>query len=417
MLKASTHFLMKKILKFKGAIALMCVALLIIITTTYANQPKDVYLKVDTNSYQEYETKAKTVQEFLEERNYDVSSLKVNVPLENKLLTGMELDIATRKEITVNHNAKSIKSYNTNKLYVKEFIEEQGIEYDDTDVLSHKDSDVLKDGMNIQITIYDEVYREEEEITPFETEVHYDFEKNEGDDTVEQEGENGVTISYYKDVYRGGRTPDTTPLQVLLRKEKTKEVKNEIITKGSKRIETEDIPYDTEERTSADICEGDTNVVQYGSVGTREIISDISGKNETTTTTTKEPQTEIIEYGTADCSVYEELTYEETSYQTTASSSSYEYSLSDFQYAGVINWGGYKYTYYSQSVLPGGGLRIPGRHVSDLGYVTDGDGYIVLAANVNIPKGSVFNTPFGAPGKVYDTCGGCSMSWLDVYTK
>ena len=94
-----------------------------------------------------------------------------------------------------------------------------------------------------------------------------------------------------------------------------------------------------------------------------------------------------------------------------------EYSLRDLQYHGVIYWGGYKWTYYSQQVLPGGGLRIPGRHVSSSGYVSDGDGYIVLAApsswgNV---KGAVYSTPFGAPGKVYDVNAGGDS--LDVYTR
>lgn len=93
------------------------------------------------------------------------------------------------------------------------------------------------------------------------------------------------------------------------------------------------------------------------------------------------------------------------------------YSLSDLQFMGVVNWNGYKFTYYSQSALPGGGLAIPGRHVSAAGYVSDGSGYIVLAAAPGIPHGSVFSTPFGASGKVYDTCASCTPNWLDVYTR
>lgn len=93
------------------------------------------------------------------------------------------------------------------------------------------------------------------------------------------------------------------------------------------------------------------------------------------------------------------------------------YSLRDLQYHGVIRWNGYKFTYYSQSVLPGYGLRIPGRHVNANGYVADKDGYIVLAAAYGVPKGTVYNTPFGSKGKVYDTCAACSVEWLDVYTR
>lgn len=89
------------------------------------------------------------------------------------------------------------------------------------------------------------------------------------------------------------------------------------------------------------------------------------------------------------------------------------YTLDTFLFSGVINWGGYHFTYYSQSVLPGGGLNIPGRHVNALGYVADGDGYIVLANDA--PIGTVINTPFGAPGKVYDR--GTYGNHFDVYVR
>ncbi len=90
-----------------------------------------------------------------------------------------------------------------------------------------------------------------------------------------------------------------------------------------------------------------------------------------------------------------------------------QYGLRDLQFQGVIMWGGYKFTYYSQQVLPGGGLRIPGRHVNGSGFVSDGDGYIVLAGSA--PMGTVYATPFGAPGKIYDR--GTSGNHLDVYTQ
>lgn len=89
------------------------------------------------------------------------------------------------------------------------------------------------------------------------------------------------------------------------------------------------------------------------------------------------------------------------------------YSLESFMAQGVVNWGGYKFTYYSQQVLPGGGLAIPGRHVNDAGYVSDADGYIVLAGSA--PKGTVFETPFGYQGKIYDR--GTVGNHLDVYIR
>ncbi len=92
--------------------------------------------------------------------------------------------------------------------------------------------------------------------------------------------------------------------------------------------------------------------------------------------------------------------------------SPYLYSPSDFMVMGVLNWGGYRWTWYSQRVLPGGGLNIPGRHVDGNGYVSDGEGYICLASN-DLPYGTVVDTPLGKPGRVYDC--GCASGTLDVY--
>lgn len=98
---------------------------------------------------------------------------------------------------------------------------------------------------------------------------------------------------------------------------------------------------------------------------------------------------------------------------TTKSATTKLYSLPQFMSAGIINWQGYKFTYYSQQVLHGGGLVIPGRHVNKDGYVSDKDGYIVLAGSA--PKGTVYDTPFGYKGKIYDR--GTVGNHLDVYIR
>ena len=95
-----------------------------------------------------------------------------------------------------------------------------------------------------------------------------------------------------------------------------------------------------------------------------------------------------------------------------STSASYEYSPAQFMNLGVIYWGDFRWTWYSENVLPGGGLNIPGRHTNDLGYVCDGDGYICLASS-DYSNGTIFDTPFGGQGRVYDS--GCDSGTLDVY--
>lgn len=85
--------------------------------------------------------------------------------------------------------------------------------------------------------------------------------------------------------------------------------------------------------------------------------------------------------------------------------------LDDIQ--GALHFNGHKETYYSENVLPGEGLDIPGRHVADDGTIRDEDGYICVAADPDfLPYGATVLTTLG-PAKVYDC--GCAYGTVDVY--
>lgn len=79
---------------------------------------------------------------------------------------------------------------------------------------------------------------------------------------------------------------------------------------------------------------------------------------------------------------------------------------------GVVYYNGHRETYYSQNVLPGYGLNIPGRHVAADGTVRDADNYICVASS-DLAKGTVVETSLGT-GKVYDS--GCASGTVDIYT-
>lgn len=79
---------------------------------------------------------------------------------------------------------------------------------------------------------------------------------------------------------------------------------------------------------------------------------------------------------------------------------------------GVVYYNGHRETYYSQRVLPGGGLSIPGRHVASDGTIRDANGYICVASS-DYPKGTVVETSLGT-AMVYDT--GCASGTIDIYT-
>ena len=81
---------------------------------------------------------------------------------------------------------------------------------------------------------------------------------------------------------------------------------------------------------------------------------------------------------------------------------------------GVVYYNGHRETYYSQKVLPGKGLKIPGRHVASDGTIRDADNYICVAADPSyMKKGTVLETSLGM-AKVYDS--GCAYGTIDIYT-
>jgi hypothetical protein len=80
---------------------------------------------------------------------------------------------------------------------------------------------------------------------------------------------------------------------------------------------------------------------------------------------------------------------------TTSNGSVNLYSAAQFKCQGVIRWNGWKWTWYTECLLPGEGLVIPGRHTDSDGWVRDGDGYLCLASST-LSKGTIIDTPFGS---------------------
>lgn len=136
----------------------------------------------------------------------------------------------------------------------------------------------------------------------------------------------------------------------------------------------------------------------------RKFYSQSLYENESPTEEEIEPLTEE--------SVAQEETIEEEGLTTQVNQEAL-YSASYLKQMGVITWNNYRWTWYSQKVLPGGGLNIPGRHVDENGYVCDENGRICLASGF-VDKGTVVSTPFGKEGCVYDYC--ATANTYDVYT-
>lgn len=132
-----------------------------------------------------------------------------------------------------------------------------------------------------------------------------------------------------------------------------------------------------------------------------------------TTAAITEEVTEPVEDNSIEEYEYEYEEVEEDSCEETfINYSSGDYSPSDLEFSGRLYWGGWSWTWYSERILPGEGLSIPGRYTDENGFVCDENGYICLASG-SLSKGTVVETPFGRSGKVYDCS--CAADTLDVY--
>ena len=129
-----------------------------------------------------------------------------------------------------------------------------------------------------------------------------------------------------------------------------------------------------------------------------------------------EPDAVSEDYGYFEEPVYEEYIsyYADTEDPATVSSIEGQLTPVQFKSMGVLDTEEARYTWYSENVLPGGGLtelNANGRTVNEDGFVTDGDGYIAVASG-SLEKGTVVQTPFGEV-KVYDECE--TPGVIDIY--
>lgn len=361
-----------------------------------ADVPKTINLSVDNNEITEIQTSAKNVEDLLIELGYKLDEIKISTNLEDAIRNNYQLEIDTKKTINFSNEGNNlmVSTYTNN---VEDFLNELDVDYDSDDIINPSLETSIKNGESLT---YDNVvvenYTEKEEV-PFEKSNEYTFDLAYGKSEIKVAGVNGEkSLEKAKTSINSKVVSDE-----VIKETVTKEPTTEVTLVGTKEVVEETIAPETIERENSSLYKGETNVIESGSEGLKRYVYENNGTDRKLVEekVVTEATDRIVEYGTKSKPV--------------SASSSASYSLSDLQFQGVIYWGGYKFTYYSQSVLPGGGLNIPGRHINAGGFVADGDGYIVIANSA--PLGTVINTPFGYQGKVYDR--GTYGNHMDVYTR
>lgn len=190
--------------------------------------------------------------------------------------------------------------------------------------------------------------------------------------------------------------------------------------------EIETVDYEIKYISDSNMYKGESKVKQEGTKGEKIVtylvkydVTDVGrelvSKTEKKSVITKEPTERVVNVGTKEKpkKILSSNSSSASSSPTSLPKGGGTYSPSNFKLMGVLSWGGWRWTWYPERVLPGKGLSIPGRHVDSNRFVCDGNDYICLASD-SLSKGTVVDTPFGKRGKVYD-CGVGRRDTLDVY--
>lgn len=301
------------------------------------------------------------------------------------------------------------KKYKTKTNTVGEFLEENGIELKDEDLVIPSSKSLLKENDEVLLIKYNERTYVKTKNIQYKVEKEISMDVPYGETKVEQKGELGKLKSKFIEKSKNGIILE----EEVISEKITKDPIEKKVLIGAKQVVKKEIDFKTVTKKNSSIYKGDSKVLNPGEKGIKELVYYNNGdsKQFVSSEVVKKPKSKVIEVGTK---TKPKATTTSTNENTKSSA---KYTLANFKFNGIIRDNGKKFSYYSQSVLPGTGLSIPGRHVSSAGFVSDGAGYIVLASNRGIPKGSVISTPFGAMGKVYDVCAACDSSWFDVYVK
>lgn len=299
---------------------------------SFAKRTKNIYLTLDDQQEKLHTTKG-TLRKALEEAGYThLDGAISDVDLDAPVRDGMLVQVNLQKTVHLFDGGVE-KVYTTYTDTVGEFLEEQGVRYDEDDRLQPARQSRLESDQIVRLDRYSSEIIQDTMTLPFKTEELESNLISKGEEIVSQQGKEGKAAVEKKKIYKNGTYVSTQ----ILSQETLEAPVNKIILKGT----------------------ADSALLRANAQGQGKI------------------------------------------------------SLATFSHKGVINWNGYAYTYYSQRVLAGGGLQIPGRHVNADGFIADGDGFIVLAGSA--AKGTVYPTPFGAYGKIYDR--GTTGNHLDVYVR
>ncbi|MBS4959543.1 MAG: G5 domain-containing protein [Clostridiales bacterium] len=178
-----------------------------------------------------YFTDTMTVEDLLDSENIVLEDGdKIDKSLKYYLAEGTRIEIERASHINVSIDG-DMEEMTTDKKTVEEFIEDISSELPEGyKVLKPEVSEKIVNGQTIYIVSPQREERTEEEEIPFETEIRENADLPKGQEKVVQEGQNGLALVTYEDVYMNHALQFSEEVDREIKEEPV----NKIIEKGTK---------------------------------------------------------------------------------------------------------------------------------------------------------------------------------------
>lgn len=188
----------------QGAIAASFVALLAVVVVYTTMIPREVYATINGEEFT-FNSKAHTVEGFLEEEQIDFGdSDYISTPLTTFIYDGIELDIQHATDFKVTADGKT-RSYESLANTVGEALDDAGIKLDEDDIVTPQKDELLTSDLEIVVQRVDVKVEVVEEAVPFETVEKDDSSLDEGTSKVVTEGVEGKDQVTYSVTYVDGK--------------------------------------------------------------------------------------------------------------------------------------------------------------------------------------------------------------------